>query len=1022
MNERLRLLMRSRTRLFPIPILLLFFLSITSANVQAQSVTVRGKVVSSTGEPVVGASVSVKGTTTGTSTDAEGNFTIEAPSRGTIEISSVGFDPQEVRVNGQTTLNVTLAATTGRDLDEVVVIGYGTASKRDLTGSIVKISGREVADKPNPNPVASLQGKVAGMSVVNSGVPGQEPDIRIRGTVSIGQIKPLYVVDGILNDNIDFLNPNDIESIEILKDASSLAIFGIRGASGAIAITTKRARAGRSVVNFTSNFGFKRLVDKIDMVDAAGFKELYDEEQTNLNVPANQRFDYSPWTGNTDWVDALTRTGMFSNNNISISAATDRNKFYMGVGYTEDEGVIKHQRLRKIMLNISDEFRVNKALKFGFNLNGMRQELPFSRANGLLFDARRVLPITEPFNEEYGVYTELAIQRAQISNPLMQLDLKWDKERRIEYRMVGSVFAEVSFLKHFNFRTTYYADMSNLDNTVYNPIIYTYNPSVGPGGSFYVDQNNRFTSVSQANSKWNKYQQDYILNFNKEFGDHSLSATAGFTTYFNNFNNISGSVTQRAAGDSIPPDRRFWHIDNGFGDPTSKRSSSAQWEKATASGLFRVLYNYKGRYLINGSYRRDASSQISPLNRANDFYAVGAAWEISNEDFMSNQRFFQYLKLKASWGVLGVQNTFGFDYPFYPSLQAGNTAVFGNSIVPAYSLAYEPQRNLRWERAEAKEVGVEFTSFANRLRFEAAYYIRTTRDIMNLVSLGGSNRRLDNVGTIQNRGLELSGSWVQRVTPDLTLTIGGNFTTFNNKVVELGDKFFASEERPNQTEPGFPIGYFFGYVVEGVYQSYADKLKSPPVQGYEYGPGDLKYKDVNGDGVINTLDRTLIGNPTPDFIYGASVSLNYKGFDFGIDFNGVYGNEVYRYWSSSELPFTRFNYASFRMNRWNGEGTSNWEPILNSNPINRLPSTYGIEDGSYFRIRNIQIGYNLPQNFLSRTFIKGLRVYANVQNLKTFARNSGYTPEFGGDALSFGIDNGDGPVPLVATGGINVTF
>lgn len=999
-------------------------IAIRSENAEApQDNKITGRITSDAGEALNGVSVTIKGTSRGTVTDNNGNFSLVVPDNATLVISAVGYETQELAVNKQTVFAIKLVQSQ-KKLDEVVVIGYGTASKRDLTGSITKILGKEVADRPNTNPVASLQGKVAGLSVVNSGTPGAEPDIRIRGTVSIGGVKPLYVVDGIFNDNIDYLNPNDIESIEVLKDPSSLAIFGIRGASGVIAITTKKAKAGQIVVNFNSSFGSKKLVDKIKMVDAAGFKTLFDEEQANIGVPTNQLFDYTKWTGNTDWVSAMTRTGLFNSNNISVAGSTERNKFYMGIGYTTDEGVVKHEKLDKILIAINDELKVSKAIKLGFNFNGIRQKLPFSQANGLLYDARRVLPITEPFNEANGVYTELAIQAAQIGNPLMNLENKWDKEIRIENRMVGSVYADINFLRFFNLRTTFYGDMSNLDNNRYSPIIYTYNPTVGPNGTVYKDANNRLTSVDQSNQKWNKFQQDYILTFKKTFGDHGLTAIAGFTTYYNNFRGIYGNVSQKSTGDSIPNDKRFWYISNGFGDPSSQRSSSNQWEKATASGLFRVLYNYKNKYLLNGSFRRDGSSQISPSNRYKNYYSIGAGWEVTREDFMATQKFIDFLKIKASWGLLGVQNTYGFDYPFYPALLTGNTAVFGNNIVPAYSLAYEPNRNLTWEVVDSKEVGFELYAFNNRLHVEAAYYSKLTKDVMTIVNFGTGQRRLDNVGSVKNNGIELAAGWVQKLTPDLTLTINANFTTFKNKVISLGgDKLYASEERPNQTEAGFPIGYFYGYIVDGIYQSYADKLGSPKVSGYEYGPGDLKYRDIDKNDTIDTRDRTIIGNPTPDFSYGGSINLTYKGFDLGIDVGGVYGNEVYRFWGSSELPFTKFNYAEFKLNRWHGEGTSNWDPILGDNHvINRLPSTYGIEDGSYFRIRNLQIGYNFDQALLRRTHIKGLRIFANAQNLKTFKHNSGYTPEFGGTATSFGIDNGNGPVPMVLTGGINVTF
>lgn len=986
-------------------------------------VKVTGRVVGADGAPVAGASVVVKGSKNGTAADADGRFTLTVADDAVLVISAIGYVTQEVAVGGRSEINLTLQVV-ANNLNEVVVIGYGTASKRDLTGSIVKVDGKEIADKPNVNPVSSLQGKVAGLSVVASGTPGAEPDIRIRGTVSIGAVKPLYVVDGIFNDNIDYINPNDIESIEVLKDPSSLAIFGVRGASGVIALTTKKAKAGQLVVNFNSSFGTKQLVDKIKMVDAAGFKLLFDEEQTNIGVPVAQRFDYSKWTGNTDWVKAMTRTALFNSNNISLTSSTEKNKFYMGVGYITDEGVVKHEKLDKLIFNVNDELRVSKSIKFGFNLNAFRQKLPFSQADGLLYDARRVLPITEPFNTANGVYTQLAIQAAQIGNPLMNLENKWDKEIRTEFRTVGSVYAEVNFLRNFTLRSTFFADISTLEERRYNPIINVYNPTVGASGSVFVEPNNRTTSVNQGQGNWKKFQQDHILTFKKSFGDHGLTAIAGFTTYFSSYNGLFGSVSQRVNGDAIPNDKRFWYVDNGFGDPITKRSSSAQWERATVSSLFRVLYNYKGRYLLNGSFRRDGSSQISPFNRFKNFYSVGAAWELTKEKFMEKQNVFNFFKLKASWGILGVQNTYGYDYPFYPALQSGNTAVFGSNIVPAYSLSYEPQRDLTWETVNAKEVGFEFYALNNRLHAEAAYYDKTTKDIMTIVPTGSGRYRLDNVGDLRNKGFEFSAGWNQKLTKDWSFSVNANITTFNNKVVDLGgNRLPASEERPNQTEAGYSIGYFYGYVVEGLYQSYADKLASPKVIGYDYGPGDFKYKDINGDGVIDTKDRTMIGNPTPDFMYGISLQANYKGFDFGIDFNGVYGNEIYRFWGSSELPFTTFNYPAFKMNRWTGEGTSNWDPILGANhTINRLPSTYGIEDGSYFRIRNIQLGYNFKPELLKKVNIKSIRLFANVQNLKTFKRNSGYTPEFGGTATSFGIDNGNGPVPLVFTGGINVTF
>ncbi len=991
--------------------------AIRSSNPDEKDLRVTGKVTSESGEGIASASVTIKGTSQGTVTDMNGNFALTVPENAVLVISAIGYEDMEVSVNNQQVINVKLQQATLK-MDEVVVIGYGAASKRDLTGSIVKVSGKDIADKPNINPMASLQGRVAGLYIVNSGTPGAQPDIRLRGTSSFGQVRPLYVVDGILNDNIDFLNPNDIESIEILKDPSSLAIFGIRGATGAIVITTKKAKAGQINVNFSSTLGLKRLVDRIDMVDANGFKTLYDEEQANNGVPLNERFDYTPWTGNTDWIEAMTRTAFFNTNNLSVTASTEKNKFYMGVGYAIDEGVVKNERLTKMFISINDELKISKNIKVGFTLNSMRQRLPFSQANGLLFDARRILPITPVQNAE-GTFYDLAIQGGQIANPVMNLENKWDKENRIEFRNVGSVYTEFNFFRNFTFRSTFYADMSNLDSRNYDPLISRYNPILD---STFVPANS-LTAVSQSNQRWSKFQQDHVITFKKDFGEHGLTATAGFTTFEEKYRSVSGNVRQSPTGAPIPDDPRFWYISNGFGDPQSLRGGSDQWDRANAAFLGRVLYNFGGKYLLNASFRRDGSSAF-PNNEWNNFFSVGAAWEVTREDFMTNQTFFDFLKIKASHGTLGVQNTLGLPYPAYPTIRAGNSAIFGNFQVASNSREYEADRDLNWEKIAASEVGFEMYALKNRLYVEASYYVRNTKDLLAFESNPLTGSRLGNIGAVKNSGFEVTSSWTQQLSKDATLTISGNITTFNNKVVDLpaDGRLNAGEERPSVTQVGYPIGYFFGYVVEGVYQSYADKLGSPTVVGYDYQPGDLKYKDVNGDGKVDADDRTQIGNPTPDFMYGLSTNFKYKNFDAGVDFQGVYGNEIYRYWGSSELPFTRFNYPTFRLNRWTGEGTSNFEPAVSSRPINRLPSTYGVEDGSFFRIRNLQVGYNLNTDALRKVNIKSFRIFANVQNLKTWKRNSGYSPEFGGSPTQFGIDNGDGPIPVIYTAGINVNF
>ncbi len=992
-------------------------------------IKITGKITGENNEPLSGASIQEKGTNNGTFADNNGNYSFTVDNNATIIVSSIGYESSEVKVAGRSIVDVKLSLAI-KKMDEVVVIGYGQASKRDLTGSIVKIAGKEVADKPNTNPVASLQGKVAGLSVVNNGTPGAAPDIRIRGTISIGSVHPLYVVDGVFNDNIDYINPNDIESIEVLKDPSSLAIFGVRGAAGVIAVTTKKAKAGQMIINFNTSYGTKKLVDKIGLTNATDFKTLFEEEKVNIGVVSP--FDYSKWTGNTDWVDAVTRVGNFNSNNLSLSSSTEKNKFNMGFGFTSDEGLIKHEKLDKLQLSLSDEVKLTKSLKVGVNFNATRQNNPYN-ATYILDQARKVMPLVSDglksikSKNPYGLdslvqnlYYDLpAIQNSGVVNPLLQLENEWNKTKSVEYRTVGNVYGEVNFLRDFNFRASLYADISNVNVRQYTPLYNAYDATLDK--SFLYS---RTTTIGENDMSYKKFQQDYILNYKKSFGDHNLTAMAGFTTYyFGNFNR-SAFAKQSSTGAAIPDDSRFWYIDNGFTDAASKVSSSDQRERSTASALVRALYNYKGKYFLNASFRRDGSSQISPANRWQNFWAVGGAWELSKEKFMDKQHIFDYVKLKASVGVLGNQNTYGYDYPFYPGLVSGNAAVFGNLIYNAYSQSYLPNPNLKWETVTAKEVGLEFNALKNKLHVEVNYFDKLTQDLMTFIP--GSNgvaNGLDNIGSIRNSGIELSASYTKELSKDLTLTVSGNITTYKNNVESLATKEFSIQNGVNRTTVGLPIGYFYGYVVEGIYQSYADKLASPVNTEFLYGPGDLKYKDMNGDGKINTADRTMIGNPTPDFIYGGSISLKYKNVDVSVDLGGVYGNEVFRNWGGTESPYQRVNYAAFKMNRWHGEGTSNWDPILGQDHrINYEASTYNIEDGSYFRIRNIQLGYNFGTKLISKAKIKNLRAFVNVQNMKTWKYNSGYTAEFGGSAISFGVDNAGGAIPLVSTVGLNVTF
>lgn len=974
---------------------------------------ITGKVTDSLGQPVAGASVRVKGSTGGTSTDAEGQFSMTVPDDAVLIISSVGYETQEVSVSGRTTINIILRAAESQ-LEQVVVIGYGVAAKRDLTGSITTVKGREVADKPATNPVAALQGKVAGLTVINNGRPGQEPDIRIRGTNTINGVKPIYVVDGIINDNINFINPADIESMEILKDPSSLAIFGVRGANGVIIVTTKKARIGQMYVNVNSSVGIKRVVDRIKVTNATDFKTLYDEQLANQG---NAPFDYSDWQANTDWQDQIFQDAVLNYNNISITGATTKNKFYLGLGYITEEGVIKHEKLEKITINFNDELQVTKAIKIGINFNGYRSKLPVEKSVGNAVIAAPIAPI---FNEEYGLYHTMPnFQRTQVFNPMFDVESRANIARLYEYRAVGSIFGEVKIIPELTARVALYADYGFNTGRTYSPMTIFYNPEI-PG----PDSVNKATSVNEYKNIYTKVQSDYLLTYRKKFGDHNLTALGGFTTYYNSYEQTTASV-QGSATLPIPNDPRFWYANDNIGQANTLRGNSSAWENFTASFLFRALYSFKDRYLLNASFRRDGSSAFRGDNQWQNFAAIGGAWVVSEEAFMQNQSVIDHLKLKGSWGVLGNQNVGDRRYPAYPRLTGANSAVWGENIIQALRPEYFVDPNLHWEEVRSWEVGVELTTLERRLNFEANYYNKLTQDIIVIkpaTGVSGGIGEMSNLGEVSNHGFEFAATWNDNISKDLSYSISGNLTTIKNNVKHLVEEGYEIVSDPSRTKAGYPIGYFYGFIHDGIYQTQEEIIKSPANTMNEVRPGDIKYRDVDGDGQITQDDRTMIGNPTPDFTYGISFSLSYKGFDLSVDGQGVYGNEIFRNWGKAST-FAQFNFLQDKLGRWNGVGTSNWEPILHTGRSNNTyNSTYFIEDGSYFRIRNVQLGYNFSSGMLEKMSIKSLRVYLNAQNLKTFKNNTGYTPEFGGTSTLFGVDDGSYPVPAIYTFGVNLTF
>jgi TonB-linked SusC/RagA family outer membrane protein len=724
------------------------------------------------------------------------------------------------------------------------------------------------------------------------------------------------------------------------------------------------------------------------------------------------------------------------------------------LGYIYDEGIILREKLQKITASVSDELKLTSFIKVGFNINTAKTKSPYD-ATSVLDNARKAMPqvSAEPklfaVQNPYGTDTlnqylysglDQALQNSGVINPILELQNTWNKTINEELRNVGSIYADINILKHLNFRSTFYADISTIDYRQYSPLYYAYNPV--DNTPYLYSQS---TQLTENNQTYKKFQQDEILTYTNTFGDHRLTLTGGFTTYyFGNFNRGGTAKPSNTPGSlPIPDDPRFWYLNNYFQSDALTLATSSQYERTTVSGLARAIYNYKNRYFLNASFRNDASSQLPPQNRNQQFWAVGAGWDISKENFMANQNIIDFLKIHGTIGVLGNQSSTQLDgtpipYPFYPNLSTGTAAIFGTNIYNAARQAYQVNPDLHWETVEAGDFGIELNAFNNRLHFEGTYYNKKTKDLMTYVdrSAIGLPQELINGGSIRNWGEEFLASWNQSFSRDLSVNLSGNITFMKNKVLSLAkdiptgvlDRYSQNNgTADSRTQPGHPIGSFYGYIQTGVFQSYADILKSPSEASLgSVRPGDRKYADISGpdgvpDGVIDANDKTFIGNPTPDFMYGTSITLNYKNISLDITGEGVYGNEIFRVWNSLESPFQRVNYAAFQLNRWHGPGTSNWEPIISqADRVNYQGSTYNIEDGSYFRLRNIQLSYNISG--LSNMHIKSIRLYANAQNLKTWKHNKGYTAEYGGDATAFGYDAAGGAIPYIITFGFSATF
>lgn len=985
------------------------------------SVVVSGKVTSEAGVPLSGVSVLVKGGTGGTKTDAAGNFSINVADNAVLMFSAVGYDTQEVGVAGRSSINVTMALSNDK-LDEVVVVGYGTQKKRDLTGSISSVSGEEVARMPNTNPVSSLQGKVAGLTVANSGRAGSSPVVRIRGINSTNSASPVYVVDGILQDNIDYLNPADIESIDVLRDPSSIAIYGLRGANGVIAVTSKKAARGKTRISLQSSVGIQKVNDIIAVTDAAGFKKLYDQQIDNIQLtnPSVMDFDYTGYTGNTNWQDEVLRSAIINTNNISIANSGEKSTTYLNLGYTTQDGVLKNDNFQRFLIRLNEEIKFNNNLKVGANITGYHSisNPPTVSITNALWAA----PIVPIQFDENIYYSMPSFQRAQVGNPISTLNRNDRTSINKGYRVVGSIFAEIKFLQNFTWKSTLYTDMAFNTGRNYNPLPFAQR-DIGENGQpdVTVFPANVNTSISQSQSESKRFQQDHTLTFDKKYNAHQVTALAGFTTIFNSSSFINGNRRDTAV--NIPRNPDYWYINiSNLNNPGNFGGGGG--ENSIVGAFGRVSYAFNNRYLLNATIRRDGSSKFAPENRWGTFGSVGAGWVVSDERFFNDvKKQINYFKLRGAWGITGNSNGIE-DNIYKPRVSNASTAVFGDNVYTSIQAAFIPDPNLKFETVQGTDIGFDLKAMRNRFNAEVTYYNRTTTDILTAVELPNETRRyFTNLGKITNKGIEVSMGWNDKISRDFTYGISGNFSYNKNTVNAIGDNIdfnLIGNGGANLTQTGQSIGYFYGYRQVGIYQSTADLAKMPAFTNSL--PGDIAYEDVNGDGKITTADRTYLGTPFPVYNFGGVISLGYKGFDFQAELQGVAGNKIYT--QRRTLNFAVLNYEANRLNAWTAPGTSNIEPILdNRRGNNYLFSSYYLEPGDYLRIRTLQLGYTLSNNVMSKIGLQKARVFVSGQNIVNWSQVTGYSPEAQiGSILGGGADNGAYPVPAVYTVGFNVTF
>ena len=977
----------------------MFLLFWIFAFASGQAITVTGNVTSAEdGSPMIGASIVLKGTTRGTITDMDGNYTIEVPSGSDILIYSfIGMVAQEVVVGSKTRIDVVLEPERV-GLDEVVVIGYGTVKKSDLTGSVASVKGEDLTRIPSSSPEQALQGKVSGVRVTsNSGAPGSAPTVRIRGVGTFGNPDPIFVVDGVILDDITFLNSADIESMEVLKDASSTAMYGSRGANGVIIITTKSGRReGKPVVEVSGGVDFQVIQKFIDMLNAREFAQTVNK----INPGTVNNLDVLE---NTDWQQEVYRQlAPIQNYQLSVNGGGASTKYYAGIGYYKQEGVIPKSSYDRLSIKVNNEYSPTSFFRFGHNLTFSLFDQ--QNAPNIVASTLRAWPTDPPFNEDGSFYGNRGN-----GNPLASIE--YSNSQRSGIRSVGNFYGDIQFLRYFTFRSSFGIDLEFSDGKSFTPVFF-----VTP------QQQNDETRLSKNRASSKNWLWENTLHFNFTQGDHAVDAVAGYTSQQFAFESLSGQGRNLIRDD-------IQYLSNDLTDIQIGNPASL---KTMVSYLFRANYVYKQRYLLTATFRRDGSSVFSNENRWGNFPSVAAGWRISEEDFFQVDAI-SNLKIRGSWGIVGNDKVDTNER--FTLIRNEMGAVFGTSetLYPGSTYGTSGNPLIRWEEAVQANGGIELGLLNNQLVFELDYYRKTTKDILIDLPLpahfgnGSFTYVKFNAADVLNSGFELNASWRQ-VKGDFRYEIQVVGSTVHNEVLKMGEQTGADNflllgslgngQNVKRVALGEPIGYFYGYRVEGVFQNSSELDQYPHMSAQ--GVGDFRYADVNGDGAITPDDRTFIGSPIPDLILGLGLSASYKGLSLDVDLQGEIGQEIYD--GKDAVRAGQYNYERRILDAWDGEGTSNTEPRVTAGGINYSQSDWFIYPGSYFRIRNLTLAYSLPQRLTQVLHVQKARVFVRGTNVLTLTKYTGYTPEIGGNVSQNGIDSGEYPVTSVYGAGINLTF